>query len=155
MKCVHCGQVVIQAHKEVLNKMKLTMLQTAAQHVKETMRNDFKVYEFAPEDQFKTYHNFQKLRYHGLITPVQENAQRIRGRWLITRNGWAFLRGEVDLPKSVKVRNNKVVERDSKLINVRDVYRGSDVIATTFEYFEDGEPIGYRPVRRNNQLSLV
>jgi hypothetical protein len=155
--CTACGQQIQEAHKEVLNKMKLTMLQTAAQHVKQTMKNDFKVYEFAPETQFKTYHNFQKLRYHGLITPVRENNQRIRGRWLITRNGWAFLRGELSLPSYVLVKNNRIEQHSEHLISVKDVYRGSEAITTTFEYFDEfGEPIGYRPTLQHNpQLSLV
>jgi len=156
--CDHCGQEIKEAHKEVLNKMKLTMLQTAAAHVKQTMKNDFKVYEFAPEEQFKTYNNFQKLRYHGLITPVRDNMnRRIRGRWLITRNGWSFLRGELQMPSYVTVKNNRIDQHSAHLISVRDVYRGSEAITTTFEYFDEwGKPIGYRPVLQHNpQLSLV
>lgn len=155
--CHACGQKVQEAHKESLNKMKLTMLQKAAKHVMETMKNDFRVYDFVGEDEFKLFNNFQKLRYHGLITPARDNQdRRIKGRWLITRNGWAFLRGELDIPRYVLVRNNRIVEKSSERTLVRDVYYGSEAIQTTFEYFDDyGQPVGYRPGYKERQTALV
>lgn len=150
--CHSCGQPIKQAHKEVLSKQKLTMLQTAARRVIETGVNDFKkrdVGDFASSP--TAYNNFQKLRYHGLITQVKKNGVLHRERWLITRNAWAFLRGDLELPKWVMVRNNHIDEnfpRCQELISVKDVYRGSDVITTTFEYFDHdtGAQVGFRPV---------
>jgi hypothetical protein len=156
--CPECGQRKQDAHKEVLNRMKLTMLQSAAAHVMQTMRNDFKVYDFANDRQFKTYHNFQKLRYHGLITPVKDPlGRRIRARWLITRNGWSFLRGEKELPKYVLVQHNLIIKHAPELVYMKDVYYGADYIQTTFEYFDGaGNPVGVRPgVKHNGQLMLV
>lgn len=147
--CSECGEphIVQQAHKEVLNKHKLTMLKAAAQHVMDTQRNDFKLSEL---DEISNYNNFQKLRYHGLVHHVRKNGVWLRGHWLITRNGWAFLRGELDLPKFVKVKNNSIVERSLDLINVRHVYYGSEVVNTTFEYFDDdGRPVAIRPLNRD------
>lgn len=150
--CHSCGQPIKEAHKEVLNKQKLTMLQAAARLVIETGVNDFKkrdVGNFASSP--TAYNNFQKLRYHGLITQVKVKGVKHRDRWLITRNAWAFLRGELELPKWVMVRNNHIDEnfpRCQETIGVKDVYRGSDVITTTFEYFDHdtGEQIGFKPV---------
>ncbi len=155
--CDHCGQPIQEAHKEVLSKMKLTMLKSAAAHVIATEVNDFKKSDIAEMLENSAYGNFQKLRYHGLVTPARDKAgNRVRGRWLITRNGWAFLRGELDLPKFVLVRNNHVVDgsHSKVLLNVRDVYRGSDAIVTTFEYFdhETGEQIGYRPTLQHQPI---
>jgi hypothetical protein len=146
--CNYCGQKIQTAHKEEFNAMKLKLLKRAASHVMNTMNNDFKVKEFAQPEEFKQFHNFQKLRYHGLITPVTDKitGQRIKGRWLITRNGWAFLRGEFMIPKYVLVKNNKITSHSDKLISIKDVYYGSDSIQTTFEYFdENNRAVGYRP----------
>lgn len=157
--CHSCGQTIQETHREHLNKSKLTMLQAAAKLVIETNRNDFKkkdVGDFAGNPSH--YNNFQKLRYHGLITQVKVNGERVRDRWLITRNAWSFLRGEIELPKYVDVRNNRIVERATTTIGVKDVYRGADIMATTFEYFdhETGEPIGIRPFSgQKAQMSLI
>jgi len=156
--CHSCGQTIMEAHREHLGKMKLTMLKRAASHVMQTKKNDFMVRDIADESEFKVFNNFQKLRYHGLVTPGRDHfGNRVRGRWLITRNGWAFLRGKLELPKFVLVRNNHIVDHSSQTIDVREVYRGSDAIVTTFEYFDDaGNMIGFRPVRKPSlQASLL
>lgn len=150
--CHSCGQPIKETHKETLSKQKLTMLQTAARLVMETGVNDFRkrdVGDFASSP--TAYNNFQKLRYHGLITQVKKDGVKHRDRWLITRNAWAFLRGEIELPKWVMVRNNHIDEnfpRCQDLIGVKDVYRGAEEIVTTFEYFDHdtGEQIGFKPV---------
>lgn len=150
-KCDHCGQKIQQAHKEMLTKHKLTILKAAAQYVMSTGVNDFRMRDMGdftsnPSD----YNNFSKLRFHGLITPVRDKAtdRKIKGRWLITRNGWSFLRGELSIPKYVLVRNNAVQTKSDVLLSVKDVYYGSDVIQTTFEYFDDdGRPVGVRPLQ--------
>jgi hypothetical protein len=154
--CPNCGQKVREAHKETLNKHKLSILQIAASYVVNTNVNDFSLDDLSGNT--NNYNNWQKLRYHGLIHHVRNSRGLVkRGHWLITRNGWAFLRGELDLPKWVLVRDNTIVDRSGRLINVKDVYRGSEAIITTFEYFdESGQAIGYKPVMpQERQLSLV
>lgn len=142
--CDHCGQEIKQSYKEKLSKHKLTMLQTVARHVIQTGVNDFNLRNL--NDSTTNYINFQKLRYHGLVHHVKENGVKKRGHWLITRNGWAFLRGEIELPKFVLIKNNTIQSRSPETIHVKDVYRGSEVIETTFEYFDDdGKPVGVRP----------
>jgi hypothetical protein len=76
---------------------------------------------------------------------------------LITRNGWAFLRGEIQIHKWVLVRENHIVSYSPELVSVRDVYYGSEAITTTFEYFDEyGNQVGYRPMQASRQgvLSL-
>lgn len=157
--CNHCGQRIQQAHKETMSRQKLTMLKAVAQHVIDTDSNDFKKSSVSTMQGNTAYANFQKLRYHGLIAHVTINGQRVRDRWLVTRNGWAFLRGELSLPKYVLVKNNHITTRSDLLISVRDVYYGSEAIQTTFEYFDDyGNKVGFAPVRRyieDRQVRLV
>ncbi len=131
-------------HKEFLNKHKLTMLKKAAQQVMDTERNDIPISLF--NDNMNDFCNWQKCRYSGLIAHVRINGIVRRGHWLITRNGWAFLRGDLKLPKWVMVQDNKIVARSNDLIGVRDVYYGSEEVHTNFQYFNDfGEPVGIRP----------
>ena len=128
------------------------MLKAAAKEVIETNKNDFRKRDIADIQNSNTaYNNFQKLRYHGLIAHVTDSGVKQRDRWLITRNAWAFLRGEIELPKWVMIRNNHIDEsfnRCDDTIGVKGVYRGSDAITTTFEYFDHdtGAQIGFRPV---------
>lgn len=153
--CEHCGQRIRDAHNETLNKMLLTGLQRAARIVMDTKVNDVDLHDLV--DDYNVYNNFQKLRYFGLVHHVTDKeGRKMRGHWLITRNGWAFLRGEKEVHKWVKIRDNHILERSPELIGVKDVYRGSDVVVTTFEYFdENGRPVGYRPVApRSNQRAL-
>jgi hypothetical protein len=156
--CNKCGQKIQTPHKEELNAMKLGLLRRAADHVMDTMVNDFRVRDFAKPEEFKRFHNFQKLRYHGLVTPVRDRdtGQRIKGRWLITRNGWAFLRGDIGISKYVLVKNNSIVGYSDKQINVYAISHGLDAIQTTFEYFDDsGQPVGFRPtLEQSRQLGF-
>jgi hypothetical protein len=155
MTCEHCGQELKQARRETLNKHELSILQTAAHHVAETNVNDFQLDDLSGS--VNHYNNWQKLRYHGLVHHVRDSrGQTKRGHWLITRNGWAFLRGELDLPKWVTVKENAIVQRSGRLINVRDVYRGSEAITTVFEYFDDNnQPVGARPVLRPERQMVL
>jgi len=156
--CNHCGQKIKQAYKETLSKHKLTMLQTVARHVIATGVNDYDLKNMVHNH--NDYTNFQKLRFHGLVHHVKDGAgNKVRGHWLITRNGWSFLRGTIELPKFVLVRENAIVERSPELVHVKDVYRGSEVINTTFEYFDDaGNMVGVRPIANkpeNMQQRLI
>lgn len=146
--CECCGQVIKQAHKEVLNKSKLIMLKAGAKRVIETGKNEFMVRDIADPSEFKLYNNFQKLRYHGLVTPARDEANhRVKGKWLITRNGWAFLRGEIQMPAYVIIKNNTVESRADRTVGFKDVWRGEECICTVFEYFDDdGKMVGVRPI---------
>lgn len=158
--CDHCGQRIPLIRKEMLNKHKVQMLKRAAQHVKTTMQNDFMVRDFTKPEEFKRYNFFSHLRLHGLVFKQRTpEGKEIRGRWGITRNGWAFLRGDKQLPKYVMIRNNEIKSRSDELVGFAQVWRGEDTIQTSFEYFDDdGNPVGIRPqypASTNNQRSLV
>ncbi len=157
--CEHCGQRIPLVRKEMLNKHKVQMLKRAAQHVKTTMKNDFMVRDFTEPEDFKRYNFFSHLRLHGLIFKQKDSAGNVlRGRWGITRNGWAFLRGELQLPAYVLIKNNHIEGRAATLVGFTDVWRGEDTMQTQFEYFDDlGNPVGVRPapLGMNLQTSLI
>lgn len=135
--CDHCGQLIKNAHKEVLNKMKIKMLKRAAEQVITTNHNDFMVRDLKDHgEDFVLFNNFQKLRYHGLIAPIRNNGRKIKGRWLLTRNAWAFLRGELMLPSFVLVRDNHITERSNELLAIKHI-RGEATIQTDFDYYDE------------------
>lgn len=136
----------MNGHKEVLNRHKAEMLKRAAEYVLETGRNDIPLKTVATDITF--YNNFQKMRYHGLIHHYRDaQGNRVRGHWLITKNGWAFRRGEISLPAEVTVRDNAIINRSAQHVHVRDLLRGVDYPAVTFEYEDQyGNPVGVRPV---------
>jgi hypothetical protein len=145
--CSCCGQRIQLAHKEMLNKHKIQMLKRAATHVKATMKNDFKVSDFTEPEDFKRYNFFSHMRIHGLIFKQHDaNGNAMKGRWGITRNGWAFLRGQLQLPAYIMVKNNHIDGKSDEMVDFYQVWRGEDTIQTSFEYFDDGgNPVGYRP----------
>ena len=152
--CFHCNQKIKLARKEVFNKGLCTSLQTAAVHINATGKNDFDIHTLFNDT--NAYVNFQKLRFFGMVAHVTKNGVRVRGHWLITRNGWAFLHGDQRTHKWVKVQNNRIIERSPELIGVQDVYHGSEAIITTFEYFDvAGNPVGYRPVYNTETQTTI
>lgn len=152
--CTGCGQphIIQDAHRESLTKIKINMLKSAASVVIETGVNDFSKHDLDPE--FITnpnyYNNWSKLRFHGLIAKG-----KIKGRWLITRNGWSFLRGELELPSFVLVKDNHTQQdgRSDMLVSLLDVLKVGEYLETAFEYFDEdsGVMIGRRPVTPHQQ----
>ena len=82
------------------------------------------------------YNNFQKLRYHGLVVKYKEDGEHLAGYWLLTRRGADFLRGDIMLPKSVQVFNNKLVGKSAEVVSIKDVIKGG-------YFFEHQEDIKY------------
>lgn len=148
-ECSVCNEphYVQPAHKESLTKIKVKMLKAAAQHVILTGVNDFKKSDL-PDQNHSEYANFQKLRYHGLIAQVTQGGERVRDRWLITRQGWEFLRGKKSLHKYIMVKDNHTQKegRSDVLVTLLDVLKGGEYLETRFEYFDDaGKMVGLYP----------
>lgn len=158
-RCDHCGQRIQMQRKEVLGKGKIRMLKAAASHVMATMQNDFMVRDISAPEEYKLYSNFHHLRFHGIVAKVKKDGKIVPRHWLVTRNGWAFLRGDIDLPAYVLVKDNEVKSRADKRVMLKDLLHGEDYIQTNFEYFDDnGNPIGVRPnysPAENRQATLV
>lgn len=151
--CEGCGQRLPQQRKETLSRIKVEILMSAGQLVTSTMTNRFKLRQICDEPTH--YNTFQKLRYHGLVAKLKIDGQPVRNEWCITRNGFRFLRGRIDLPKYVLVKSNHVTERSDVMVSLTDVWRGAPYLEATFEYFDDdNNPIGLRP-DRERQTTLV
>lgn len=68
--------------------------------------------------------NFSTLRQAGLIARVvDDNDKAIRGRWLITNRGGAFLRGDLAIPIRVHTMNNHPIKIQPKeeLVKITDI----------------------------------
>lgn len=165
-KCLACKSRIPLVRKEMLNKHKVLMLKSAAEHVMSQVDSDiadpnnFMVRDFAEPEQFKWFNFFSHLRLHGLVfKQLDDDKKEIRGRWGITRNGWAFLRGDKSLPVYVLIKNNAIEGRSEEMTKINDVLRTEATIATSFEYFlEDGTAVGVRPdsyVAESGQRSLL
>lgn len=136
-----------QAYEAKMSKNNAQMLKHAAALVVERGRNDFKRSEVCTE-MGRDYNNWSFLRYFGLVHRVRgADGKAVRGRWLITKLGWQFLRGEAKVHKSVKVLRNQIVDRSPVMVGILDVLRGSTVLQTEFDYFDadTGEMVGRRP----------
>ena len=66
--------------------------------------------------------NFQKLKYWGLVAKYRENGKHIAGFWVLTRNGGAFLRNELDMPKKVKTFENHLIEKSQERTRITDFF---------------------------------
>lgn len=146
----------MSTHKETLNKHKLNLLKQGAEEVITKGENIVDIGIF--RNNINSYNNWQKLRYHGLIAHVVKNGVKQRGLWVITRNGWKFLRNELQLPKYVLINNNEIVERSPETIEAKDLYRLEEIVQTSFEYYEPGydsyERV-YKPVQPAFNLGKV
>lgn len=155
--CENCGQRLPQARKETLSRIKAEILMSAGTLVASTLTNHFKLKDVAACTEPSHYNNFQKLRYHGLIAKYKVDGQPVRNQWVITRNGFRFLRGKIELPKFVLIKQNHVVDRAETTLSLTDVWRGATYLETQFEYFDDdGNAIGLRPLdMRERQVTLI
>ncbi len=92
-----------------------------------------------------------------MIAKYKVDGQLVRNEWVITRNGFRFLRGSIQLPKFVLIKRNHVVERSDSYVSLTDVWRGAPYLETRFEYFDDNNnPIGLRPLdMKERQVTLV
>lgn len=102
---------------EILDRYKISILKDAAAHVLATGRNEFSIRLFKSD--VGRYSTVCRLRYHGLIHHVlRADGTTKRGHWLITRNGWAFLKGDLPLPVEVVVQDNHIVSRSTRTIRL-------------------------------------
>lgn len=73
------------------------------------------------------YGNFQKLRYFALIHHVKDDeGNNIPATWLVTRQGWAFLRGQWQPHARVQTFQNRIQRRSPETVTIHDVMRKRD-----------------------------
>lgn len=110
-KCFHCG-AGMTPRWEILNSGLVHSLILAIQAVHRNGKNQFHYMNDLTLGHTAAA-NFQKLRFHGLIAHADEENPR-NGEWLITKRGGQFLRGEIEIPKRVKIFRNHVIEHEEK-----------------------------------------
>jgi hypothetical protein len=116
--CPYCGHT-LEPRKESLSLGLVQTLEKFALAVFMSQKNDIHL----QKDMNLTknqYNNAQKLRYFGLIAKVRVAGQVNSGRWLLTRRGASFLRGE-PIHKWVKVYNNHLVARSAEKVTIKDM----------------------------------
>lgn len=89
--------------------------------------------------------NFSKLRVHGLIARVKIDGKVKSGRWLITRKGYQFLKGE-KVPCKVLTFRNKVEGHSDKSVTIAGVMKDQADFETIntiqFRIFEQADKKG-------------
>jgi hypothetical protein len=113
-----------KATRHGLNSGLVKNLRLMARTIKELDRNDIHIYtemeKVVGRANYSNLSNITNLRFHGLVAKVKDREKKthIKGRWLITKRGWEFLRGDLLLPKYVLTRDNKVVGHDGADVNL-------------------------------------
>lgn len=114
--------------------------------IKEQGRNDLHIYQdLIGENELSTAQqmNWTKLRFHGLVAKVKtEDGERKHGHWLLTSRGRRFLDGEISIHRRVQTLNNKVIERDLELVDVRQVLQHQPVFDDYAFWHATKEPVG-------------
>ena len=79
--------------------------------------------------------NFSTLRQHGLVAHVKDDdGNRVSGRWLLTKRGAEFLRGEISIPQRVATMNNRVIDHDTVHVTITDVMQTLPVFDDVWDY---------------------
>lgn len=121
--CEYCGAALTK----YWHKLTPVLVDSLIEAHKAVVRNNENHFEKADlQLSHSQYGNFQKLRFHGLIAKFKEDdglGRKVwrRGHWLITKRGAAFLKGEEDIPYQVQTFRNRVVDHDSRNVNIKDV----------------------------------
>ena len=123
-RCPHCG-AKMEKKKHLLNRGLVKALRVTIAGVKAQDKNDIAFGDIPWDNNNKGFNlrqNFQKLRYFGLVAhPRDENGKRIWGRWLITKRGGQFLRGEISVYSFVVSYRNHVIERSETFKSIVEV----------------------------------
>ena len=134
-KCPHCG-ARMKIWKHNLSLGLVVTLRRFGQAVKEKGENDIHLQK-ETEMTKNQYNNFQKLRYFGLVHHVK-NGEGVRkaGRWLITRNGWDFLKGKIPMTEYMKTFRNRLYakSRNNKFIFEIDTAYSQEYFQKEFEF---------------------
>lgn len=68
--------------------------------------------------------NFSTLRQHGMVAHIKdEKGNRVSGRWLLTKRGAAFLKGQLEVPLKVQTMNNKVIGHSEEYVTIEQVMK--------------------------------
>lgn len=142
--CPTCGQK-LREYDHRLTPMLADILVNLAKTVRHHDRNDIHVPTEVPAVvgplRYSMQSNLTKLRFHALVAKVLDDAgHHIRGRWLITRRGGQWLRGEITIPRTVTTRDNRVIGHSA------DDQVDISAVRKSGPYLEGYEDVVSRPV---------
>lgn len=99
--------------------------------------------------------NITRLRFHGLVAKCYETdhdgaKKRKSGYWLVTKRAADFIKGEIELPVSVTVFNDRIVSKSETMVTIAEVMKSEP-------YFDTIEDIRYHEVHKSDkgQIELV
>lgn len=111
-KCPTCGKLM-RAYAKTLDLRLVKIFYEIAEKAK---KNDY----FNPRSVFMDAHHkvndFQKLHYWGFIERTKKN-----GLWKVKQKGWSFLKGNIQVAKTVWVFNNKVIMEDDQFVDISKI----------------------------------
>ena len=129
-KCEHCG-ANISSIEHSLSLGLVNSLRKFATAIKKKKINEAHLQKECGLS-FTEHNNFQKLGYFGLVAKKKGKS----GYWVLTRNGGAFLRNELAIPKNVRTFRDFKIDESEKTVKIRDFYNDvytDDYWQTTFE----------------------
>lgn len=135
--CPHCGAST-KEYWHSLTKGLLSVLVKVKTKVITLNRNEIHPIKDC-ELNYNEASNLQKLRYFALIAKSKK-----AGYWLLTRRGSEFLKGITAIPKRIRTFRGHIVERDSELVFVKDIFKEDLPIweeSFDFQYSESVDPI--------------
>lgn len=101
------------------------------------------------------YTVYQKLHMHALIAKVKENGRVRKGCYLITKRGAQFLRGEIQIPKSVQTFRDRIVGKSEDFITINDLLQETpywgDYENIKFEIADEQDLAEVPAVKRNTK----
>ncbi len=135
--CPHCGATT-KAFIHSLTPGLVSVLVKCVQYVRKVNKNEFHYKDLNLN--YSEASNLQKLRFHALIAHADPEKTK-SGKWLITKRGGQFLRGEITTHKKVKTFRNQVIGHSKELIHINSLKGKIPHFEKEFAY-EYQRPVG-------------
>lgn len=121
-RCPHCGANMLVYYPRY-NGGLVSALRKLLVAVRTKQQNDVHVSDSGEVRMtYAERANLTKLRHLGAVAHVKEEGKVKQAHWLITRRGFAFLRGE-EVPAFAKTYRNKVIETTDEMTTIGEVIR--------------------------------
>lgn len=115
--CNFCGSSIMK-HKHTLSPGMVNAFMKFAAYIRDFATDNTAHPQKDVKLTYNEYANFQKLRYFNLAHFDKKRP----GNWLITKNGGFFLRGQRPRPFAVVTYHNRIVERSTKMVWIKDYW---------------------------------
>lgn len=82
--------------------------------------------------------NWTKLRFFGLVAKYKVDGIHKEGKWVVTRNGWKFLKGDLQVPRYIKTFRNTIIEKSVEQISIVDINGFKPIFPSKGDFFFEG-----------------